>query len=1033
VCDVPDGRFYTRRVLLGRERQVRQLRSHIEGVAAGRGGLLLVVGEAGAGKTRLAEEAIALAADNGVDAHRVTCWAEAGAPPFWPWTQLLVELGADPLDVATDGGSEDSDHELARFRLFSSVAETLRVLAAEQPRLLVVDDLHWADPPSIRLLAFLAPLLRDAALIVLATYRDGDAAGPTDVAVVLPDLVRHGLQLAVPPLDRSQLGLFVADLVGNPVAEELVTRLHVLTAGNPLFAREVVSLLEAQGALDAREVTELPFPESVRVTLTRRLDTVSRPCRDALGVASVVGVEFGVEVVCETATLDADSFLKVLDEAEGARLVRDAGRGRFAFTHPLIRETAYRELGLARRVRLHEEVAKALERLDARGGPVDAAELAHHFRKASPGGNAGKAVAYAEEAGRRAMAMLAYEAAVAHFEHALETMTLCPPDAAHQTDLLLHLGDARLAAGNLPQARLAFDDAARLAREHRWPDRLARAALGCGSGTGGFEVPPFDAAQIELLREALQALGDSDPTTRAWLLARLSVALSMGGSDAERLALSDEAVALSRIAADDRALAYALAAHCDVIPGPEFCEARVAEAAEIVALARLQGDARAELLGRRLRVLALAELGRFVEMDAEVDAYAHVADAIRQPLYAWYVPLWRGMRALMDGRFDDAAEWCTEAEAIGVRAHSENAEMLTLSLQLWWLLHAGMPDEAYARALGISERWHDLAFMVRPGAAMAAARAGRLDEARSLLDAVDLDNRSPYGAEWLPSLAMAAEAAACIGGHPLAPRLYDGLLPYRGLYAIDGIAAANYGSVERPLGLLAATLGRRDDARAHLEAALANHRGVHAPVLVEITRADLEALFGASEAVPRARAGVLRREGEVWALSYEGRTVRLRHTKGIGDIARLLAQPGREIPVLDLASEGHAVTSGDSGPRLDATARDAYKRRLVELDADIDDADAAADAGRSERLHAERDALLAELSAAFGLGGRARRSGDPAERARSAVTQRIRDAMTRIEAEHPSLGAHLRRAVRTGLFCVYEPDGPVDWEIVSQP
>src|SRR6185369_2471637 len=136
---------------------------------------------------------------------------------------------------------------------------------------------------------------------------------------------------------------------------------------------------------------------------------------------------------------------------------------------------------------------------------------------------------------------------------------------------------------------LAFDAAARLARERHWPDRLARAALGCGSGTGGFEVAPFDAAQIELLREALQGLGETDPTTRAWLLARLSVALSMEGSEAERRALSDEAVALARITADDRALAYALAAHCDVIPGPEFCDARVAEAAEIVALARLQG------------------------------------------------------------------------------------------------------------------------------------------------------------------------------------------------------------------------------------------------------------------------------------------------------------------------------------------------------------------------------------------------------------------------------------------------------------
>ncbi len=613
---------------------MRLLRSQIEGVAAGRGGLVLVVGEAGAGKTRLAEEAIALAADRGIDTHRVTCWAEAGAPPFWPWSQLLVELGAAPLDVATEG-ADDSDHELARFRLFSTVVETLRARAAEQPRLLVVDDLHWADPPSLRLLAFVAPHLRDAAIIVLATYRDVEAAALADVAAVLPELVRHGPQLAVPPLERHQLGLFVADLVGNPVSDDLVTRLHVLTAGNPLFAREVVSLLGAQGALGADEVTELPFPESVRATLTRRLDTVSTPCRDALGVASVVGVEFGVEVVCEITRLDDAAFLHVLDEAESARLVRDAGGGRFAFTHPLIRETAYRELGLARRVRLHEDVAKALERAGERGGHVDAAELAHHFRKASAGGNAAKAVAYAEEAGRRAMAMLAYEAAVAHFAHALETLTLCPADTALQTDLLLQLGDARLAAGELPQARAAFDEAAGLAREHGWPDRLARAALGCGSGAGGFEVSPFDAAQIELLREALRALGESDPATRAWLLARLSVALSIEGSDVERLALSDEAVALARVAEDDHALAYALAAHCDAIPGPELLRGSRRRSRRDRRAARQHSDARVELLGRRLRVLAFAELGRFVEMDGEVDAYR--ARGRRHPAAALYV------------------------------------------------------------------------------------------------------------------------------------------------------------------------------------------------------------------------------------------------------------------------------------------------------------------------------------------------------------------------------------------------------------
>jgi tetratricopeptide (TPR) repeat protein len=1018
-------------VLVGRERQVRQLCTHIEALATGRGGLLLLAGEAGAGKTRLAEEALLLAGHDGVDAHRVTCWAEAGAPPFWPWSQLLRELGAEPLD-ATTSTRDDADREIARFQLFSTVSDALLEFAAERPRLLVIDDMHCADPPSVRLLAFLAPRLRDAAILVVATYRDSEVDGPSDLGATLPELIRHGRQVVVPPLEHADLGTFVTDLVGAAVPDDLVTRLHELTAGNPLFAREVVSLLEAKGAFARPDGTaELPLPESVRATLARRLDTVSDACREVLGVASVVGVDFGVDVVAATASLDNAALLPLLDEAEVARLVGDAGGGRFTFTHPLIRETAYRELGLARRVRLHADVADALERLADAGVNVDAAALAHHFRMASPSGNAAKAVGYAELAAARAMTMLAYEAAVTNCEHALETLSLCPPDAAREADLLLQLGEARLAVGDLPRARTAFEHAAALARREGWAERLARAALGCGSGASGFEVPPFDEAQIALLRESLDGLGTAHPATRSLLLARLSVAMSLVGTEAKRLALADEAVALARSAGDERALAYALAAHCDAIAGPDFCEHRVDEAAEIVAIARAHGDARGELLGRRLRVLAFAELGLFVEMDAEVDAYARLADAIRQPLYTWYVPLWRAMRALMEGRFEDAAEWCTEAEAIGASAHSENAEMLTMTLRLAWLIFAEQYDEARTAAEGFAARFPGLADMLAPSIGCAAARQGDLEQARTVLSRIDVDEVFEWGAERLPALAYAGEMAGRVGDVDRAARYYDLLVPYRDLWAIDGIAAANLGSIERVLALLASAVGRRDVARAHFERALAQQRRSNATLLVAGTQRDVAQIFGRGDidAAP-LRSGAWTREGEVWALSYDGRTVRLRHTKGIGDLARLLEEPGREIHVLDLASDGRAaVVQGDTGPKIDSAARDAYKRRLVELDADLEAADADADAGRSQRLHAEREALLAELSGAYGLGGRARRTGDAAERARSAVTQRIRDALSRIDAEHTALGSHLRRTVRTGVFCVYEGDGTVEWDV----
>jgi hypothetical protein len=1015
--------FYTLGVLVGRERQVRQLRSHIDALTAGHGGLLLVAGEAGIGKTRLAEEAMTLATAAGIDAHRVTCWAEAGAPPFWPWSQLLQALGAPPIDTS----EQHADRELARFRLFSTISDTLQAAACAQPRVLVLDDLHWADPPSVRLLEFLAPALADTAVLVVGTYRDSEIAGPSDLASVLPDLVRHGRQLALPPLGRADLGAFVVDLAGGPVADPVLDRLHDLTAGNPLFTREVVSLLDAQGALSLPDVGALPVPESVRATLARRLDTVSPECRDVLGVASVVGVEFGLDVVSAATGRDERALLTAMEEAEAARLVCASGRGRFAFTHPLLRETAYRELGLTRRLALHEAVARALE---MRAG--DPAELAYHFGEATAGDASEKAVHYARAAGERAMALLAYEAAAAHFRGALEVLALGSPDPESRTAVLLQLGEALLASGDLPRARRAFEDASALSREYDRPEDLARAALGWGSGQGGIEVATFDAGQIALLREALDALGTRDPALRAWLLARLSVALSIEGTEKERQGLTDEAVAAARAAGDDLALAYALAAHCDVIAGPEHSERRLAESTEIVALTRAAGDARGELLGRRLRVLAFAELGRFADVDVEIETYARLATAIRQPLYHWYAPLWRGMRALMEGRLGDSARLCGEAETIGVAAHSDNATMLTITLRLCWLLCAGMPEVAFAHLEIMRRDWPEIEFMARPGAAMAAARAGRINEARNLLSQVDFADDFAWGAEYLPGLVMAADAAAYVGDRRMASRAYDILLPYRGMFAFDGIAAACYGSVERVLALAAAVLGRTDDASAHFDAALAAHERVGATWWAEETKRERDEFLGRRPAPASARAGAMVCEGDVWAITYEGRTVRMKQSKGLADLARLLAQPGREVHVLDLAGARGTVPAGGAGPQVDAAAREAYKRRLIELDTDIDAADRDCDAGRSETLHRERDALLAELSGAYGLGGRARRTADPAERARSAVTQRIRDALHRIDTEHPQLGAHLNRSVRTGTFCVYEPDGPVTWEI-SRP
>jgi hypothetical protein len=593
-----------------------------------------------------------------------------------------------------------------------------------------------------------------------------------------------------------------------------------------------------------------------------------------------------------------------------------------------------------------------------------------------------------------------------------------------------------------------------LARAAGRPDQLAYAALGFGGGAG-FEVAPADREQIDLLEEARAALAPDRAGLQALVAARLSVALSLSGADERRRALSDEAVSAARVSGDRAALASALAAHCDAIAGPADTEQRLRESTEIVELALAVGDRATELLGRRLRVVALFEMGDATAVDAEIEAYARLAELIRQPLYAWYVPLWRATRALMRGDLAQAALLGEDARAVGHQAESENAAILHEVL-MFYVLREGGSTGLPPSLRRFFEYEHVYGTQVRVSVTLILTDAGRLDEVRARLDADSAAIRAtPVDSEWVSMLVQLAQIIAEIGGHPLAAWAYEALLPHRRLFGVEGIGAAWSGSVERPLGLLAAAMGRTGDASAHFDDALVANRAAGSPLFAARTLRDagvaladrdrlsaalaayrdlgvdgrvveLERLLGAHKV---RSSNVFRRDGDVWDLSFGGATVRLRDVKGLRDIAALLACPGREVPAVDLAGAPGAPQQGDLGGVLDEQARRAYKARLVELGAELEAADAAGDAGRSSRAQREHAALVAQLAGAYGLGGRPRRTGDSAERARQAVSWRVRDAMARIERVHPDLAEHLRRSVRTGASCVYEPAGPIDWTL----
>lgn len=1085
------------RPLVGRESELRQLTVVLDDLATGRGGLVLLTGEPGIGKTRLAEELAARATAAGAEVHWATCWEGGGPPAYWPWVQLLAiapDLGAGLPGSGVGEPRAEGDPDRARFALFEAVAALFRRAAARRPLVLVLDDLQWSDPSSLLLLRFVGRELRRIPVLLVGTYRDAEIDWDDEHGQLLADVAREALVLRLGGLDDDGVAELMSWDAPGGHRPELVTAVAQRSAGNPLFVIELARLLTDQ---DARRLISAPYepawlPPEIAAILQRRFALLAQPCHDLLSVAAVIGQDFGAGVLARVAGLSQAATLVALGEAVRAGIVAapEPAGAACTFAHPLMRGVLYDQLGPARRAELHAAVGAVLEASDG-VARAPAATLAYHFLRGGSGALA-KGVRYSERAGRDALDALAYEEAARHFGEALEALERGDADPELAVELLLSLGDAQTRAGDLPAARSSFRDAGAQARQRGLAAPLARAALGLGTGPAGFEVSLFDDAQVELLEEALAALGAEDSPLRAWTVARLSVASSLVAPAEQRRSRAEQAVAMARRLGADDALAYALAAHCDAIAGAAHAETRLAEASEIVRLAEETGDGRTELLGRRLRLVASLELGDIGAVDVEVAAYARRAQSLRQPLFSWYVPLWRGMRALMAGRLAEAETRTGEAEAQGRQAHSANASMLAASQRISIALERGRPKEAEHHLRSLL----DEGFPVGPGAdawlASICARDGRLAEAQAAvgrLVATGFPQHAEHDAEWLSSVCQLADACVTVGDVDAAAAIREGLAPFADRCAVDGIGAAWLGSTARYLGMLARVLGDTDGAVAHLEHALAVHRRAGAALLVAHTLHNLgdvlvaragagdperaAALLAEAAAIyrelgttvpepvgtgtaapartsaePMSAGNTFRREGETWTLSYRDRTVRVRDSKGLRDLARLLAVPNQEVLAAELLTAGHrtaaaaalspvaadqhglsVIGAGRGDPILDDRARREYRQRLVELRDELDEAERHHDGARADNARLERELITDELASSLGLGGRPRRSGDVAERARKAVTQRVRAAIHRLGRDHPDLGRHLDRSIRTGTYCSYAPERPTSWSL----
>jgi hypothetical protein len=1044
--------------------------------------LVLVTGEAGMGKTSLLQRYAAEVAERGARAVWGTCWEGGQAPALWPWTQVVrtlldrdqdeeavtAELAvvvperASPgvatasagdtgrLQMFDEGGAD----EAARLRVFDAVGRLLAGAASRRPTVVLLDDLQWSDRSTVDLMRFLVGMAYPRPPIIVGAYRPEELRG--DAGAALASLSEIAQPVPLSGLSQAEVNELVAALAGEPTAARWGAVVAARSQGHPFFARELTSALAAGGDVAG-------VPAAIRELVARRLARLTSDCVRLLETCAVAGTHAQPAVLAEATGREPSRVAELVEEAvDGGVLTHAADTDPAGapaqgvrFGHDLYRESIYASLAPTQRVELHRQVGEALVRRHARGAEVFPAELARHFAASAAVTGAEPALAWARRAAAADEERFAYADAAGHLARARGAiddagLSLCDAELA---DLLAAEADERLRAGAAGLAHALLDTAWEHAAASGDSERMATVALGLDRIGARFAMPRGDlVAVLERAREAAAGAGTRTEAQVTAALAR-QLAHSVARDRPRARPLADRAVELARDLDDPITLASCLLAQHDSIWTPGTAADRAGIAREIALLSERAGDRERQAQGLLLTTTAQLELGS-PAFQATMTEYCYVTERLRQPRHDYLLRTRRAALALMHGDIDGGDRLSAEAERLGEEVGDSDAGNVRMSQLLEVVRARGDPAALRHTAELAVEWWVGVPTHAHAVAAGFLARAGDVDGARRELDVVLslADWRGERSYLWSFFVGELVEAAVAVADHPLCERLLADLMPVADGCAVNGALVSFVGAHAHRVGRLHAVLGRAGLAREWFQRALGTHvtlgaraweaetcaalAAVGGPaadgyaargltIATELGLAGLAARMGAQrDATPAAGSGAsLRRVGDMWEVGYGGRTAYLRDVKGLHDLAALLARPGIELAAIDLVGAAGGQRRVEvTGQTLDRAALAAYRRRLLELADDLADAELNNDIGRVHRARDERGWIVAELRRSTRPGGAARTLGaTTAERARKAVTARIRDAIRRIAEVMPDLGAHLDRSVRTGTTCRYDP------------
>ncbi len=813
---------------------------------------VLVSGEPGIGKTRIVTEVVRIAHDRGAVVLWGRCDEELGAPyaPFAealrhyvamsPPERVRAELGplggelvriVPELAARVPGLAEPmrADADTERFRLFDSVADLLGEMSAAQPIVLVLDDVHWADKPSLLLFRHLLRANTPMRLFVLATYRDTDLDRTHPLADLLAELRRQpGVErLDLQGLDEGEITSLMSKTAGHDLdapALELAHMLHNETEGNPFFVQEVLRHLAESGAIVQTEgrwtagLEGIGIPEGIREVIGRRLSRLSDDVNRTLSVAAVIGATFDLATIEAAGGPTGDELFDALDEATQHSLIREVRgtAGRYAFSHALMRSALYEEISTNRRVRMHWKVGEVLESRFASSIDAHLDELAYHFGEGALAGDPMKAADYARRAGDRSMEELAFEAAAAHFERALGSLELVDDASAEvRCDLLLERADAFQMGGDERRYSAVYE-AAVSARMVGDPDRLARAALILVRGsTGSTRAGTVDEELVALLEEALACVPTEPSGIRAQLMSSLATELQWSGDHDRRMALARDALEMARATRDADALGHVLGRswamidasqpwHIDFKPLLDEAEVVMSEGGDALMIREVH----------RFKTWIAAMLGDRAEMELRFDAYCRVVDQVRRPAANAFRRFDEAALAEYSGRLADAERLTLEAVQLSERADLPEGVIGAFLGGLFYYirLNQGRSDELVGTLEGLVES--------QPGAPVwRVALAGALVECDRVEDArvhfmwladddcanVPPDVEYPVTMDGLARMAFRVQPPEAV-----LQSIHRHLLPFAGFMNWSGVGIS--GPNDLGLAMISAALGAYEDA-----------------------------------------------------------------------------------------------------------------------------------------------------------------------------------------------------------------------------